>query len=233
MDNKKKLILTEYEHLKTIGTGSFGKVKLIKNKKEKNNYYALKMLRKSEIIKLKQIDHIYSEYTILKELNHPFIVNLKGMTQDSAMIYFLLEYIPGGELFTILRMGGSFPNDQARFYSSHIIAIFDYLHNKGIIYRDLKPENILINNNGYLKLTDFGFAKKVDGKTYTLCGTPEYLAPEIILNKGHSHPVDWWTLGILIYEMIVGIDPFNDEDPMQVYQKIIKGKVKFPNSIEP
>jgi serine/threonine protein kinase len=100
------------------------------------------------------------------------------------------------------------------------------------VYRDLKPENVLINTNGYLKLTDFGFAKIIEGKTYTLCGTPEYLAPEIILNKGHSKPVDWWTLGILLYEMLVGIDPFNDDDPMMIYQKIIKGKIKFPNTID-
>jgi serine/threonine protein kinase len=106
------------------------------------------------------------------------------------------------------------------------------LHGKNIVYRDLKPENVLINTNGYLKLTDFGFAKIIDGKTYTLCGTPEYLAPEIILNKGHAKPVDWWTLGILLYEMLVGIDPFNDDDPMMIYQKIIKGKIKFPNTID-
>jgi serine/threonine protein kinase len=143
-----------------------------------------------------------------------------------------LEFIPGGELFTILRSQGSFPEEQAKFYSAHIITIFEYLHSKNIIYRDLKPENILINVNGYLKLTDFGFAKVVEGKTYTLCGTPEYLAPEIILNKGHGKAVDWWTLGILLYEMIVGIDPFNDDDPMMIYQKIIKGKIKFPKNIE-
>jgi serine/threonine protein kinase len=135
-------------------------------------------------------------------------------------------------LFTILRQMGMFPLTQARFYAAQITLVFDYLHNKNIIYRDLKPENVLINIDGYLKLTDFGFAKRVDGKTFTICGTPEYLAPEIILNKGHSKPVDWWTLGVILYEMVVGIDPFNDDDPMAVYQKIIKGIVKFPKNID-
>jgi protein kinase X len=155
------------------------------------------------------------------------------MTQDPGMIYFFLDYIPGGELFTLLRNNIQFPLEQAKFYCAHIIKVFDYLHSKDIIYRDLKPENILINLNGYLKITDFGFAKKVDGKTYTLCGTPEYMAPEIILNRGHSKPVDWWTLGILTYEMLIGIDPFNDEDPMIVYQNIVRGKMKFPRNMDP
>ena len=122
--------------------------------------------------------------------------------------------------------------------------MFEYLHSKNIIYRDLKPENILMAADGYLKLTDFGFAKYCDSRTYTLCGTPEYLAPEILLNKGHGKPVDWWCLGILIYEMLagkikiiiisikIGIDPFNDEDPMAIYQKILKGKVKFPRDFD-
>lgn len=108
--------------------------------------------------------------------------------------------------------------------------MFDYLHQKDIVYRDLKPENLLINQNGNLKLTDFGFAKVIENRTYTLCGTPEYLAPEILLQKGHGKPVDWWCLGILIYEMIVGIDPFSDDEPMAVYQNILKGKVKFPSN---
>ena len=121
--------------------------------------------------------------------------------------------------------------------------MFEYLHSKNIVYRDLKPENILIKEDGYLKLTDFGFAKYVEGRTYTLCGTPEYLAPEILLNKGHGKPVDWWCLGILLYEMLagnflrdnnnyIGIDPFNSEDPMEIYQKILKGKVKFPRAFD-
>jgi Serine/threonine protein kinase len=110
--------------------------------------------------------------------------------------------------------------------------MFEYLHSLNIVYRDLKPENLLICADGYLKLTDFGFAKVIEGRTYTLCGTPEYLAPEILLNKGHGKPVDWWTLGIILYEMIAGIDPFSDEDPMAIYQKILKGKVKFPRNFD-
>lgn len=110
--------------------------------------------------------------------------------------------------------------------------MFEYMHSLNIIYRDLKPENILIDGEGYLKLTDFGFAKYCESRTYTLCGTPEYLAPEVLLNKGHGKPVDWWTLGILTYEMLAGIDPFNDDDPMAIYQKILKGKIKFPKDFE-
>merc|ERR1711920_193354 len=119
-------------------------------------------------------------------------------------------------------------NDAAAFYAGQIGSIFEYCHGKNIIYRDLKPENILLTADGYLKLTDFGFAKIIEHRTYTLCGTPEYIAPEVLLNKGHGKPVDWWTLGILIYEMIVGYPPFVDEDPMHIYQKILSGKIVFP-----
>jgi serine/threonine protein kinase len=113
-----------------------------------------------------------------------------------------------------------------------VALMFEHLHSKNIIYRDLKPENLLIGEDGFLKLTDFGFAKVVEGRTYTLCGTPEYLAPEILLNKGHGKAVDWWCLGILIYEMNAGIDPFTDEDPMGIYQKILKGKIRYPKSFD-
>ena len=156
------------------------------------------------------------------------IVNMYGSFHDPRYIYLLLEYIVGGEFFTHLRKAGRFENEQSKFYASQIAAIFEYCHSKNIVYRDLKPENILINMDGYMKLSDFGFAKVIEHRTYTLCGTPEYIAPEVLLNKGHGKPVDWWTLGILIYEMIVGYPPFVDEDPMHIYQKILSGKIVFP-----
>ncbi len=212
----KKLSLDDYRIKKTVGTGSFGRVKLIQRKRD-DKYYALKILKKAEIIKLKQIDHILSEISILNMIDHPFIVEMDGITQDPRYLYIVLEYIPGGELFTYLRTVQNLKNEDARFYAAQVTTMFEYLHSKNIIYRDLKPENLLINSDGYLKLTDFGFAKEIDSRTYTLCGTPEYLAPEILLQKGHGKPVDWWCLGILIYEMIVGIDPFSDDEPMAVY----------------
>ena len=230
---KMKIKVKDFEKLKTVGLGSYGRVRLCRQKKT-GEIFVMKILKKNEIIKQKQVDHVYSEFNILSTLKHPFIVQLVGFNfEDPKYIYFVLEYIQGGELFTLLRTKGTFPVPQTKFYIAHIITIFEYLHSKNIVYRDLKPENILINKNGYLKLTDFGFAKILENeKTYTLCGTPEYLAPEIILNKGHGKAVDWWTLGILLYEMLVGIDPFSDDDPMKTYQKILKGKINFPKTID-
>ncbi|CDW77897.1 protein kinase domain protein [Stylonychia lemnae] len=215
MASKKKVALNDYDLTTTLGTGSFGRVRLARNKKT-GEYFAMKILKKADIIKLKQVDH----------------VGLKGFSQDQRYLYFLMDYIPGGELFTYLRTEGKLSSEHAQFYASQVCLMFEYLHSKNIIYRDLKPENILIDEEGYLKLTDFGFAKYCETRTYTLCGTPEYLAPEVLLNKGHGKPVDWWTLGILTYEMIAGIDPFNDDDPMAIYQKILKGKIKFPRDFD-
>ena len=223
--------LTNYQILQTLGTGSFGRVRLAKETAT-NRYVALKILKKAEILRLKQVDHILSEFSILRGLSHPFLVNLLAYTQDERYLYLVLEYIPGGELFTYMRNLGKLEIDQSRLFAAQITLMFEYLHSKNIVYRDLKPENLLLDVDGYLKLTDFGFAKIVESRTYTLCGTPEYLAPEILLNKGHGKPVDWWTLGIFIYEMLAGIDPFSDDDPMAIYQKILKGKVRFPRNFD-
>jgi serine/threonine protein kinase len=121
---------------------------------------------------------------------------------------------------------------QTQFYGAQIVSIFEYLHSKDIVYRDLKPENIMIGDDGYLKMIDFGFAKVVTKRTFTICGTPEYIAPEILLNQGHGKPVDWWTLGILVYEMLAGFPPFQDEDPMNIYRKIINTKPKYPDGFD-
>jgi serine/threonine protein kinase len=231
-----KINIADYECGITLGTGSFGRVKIAKHHKT-GNYVAMKILKKIEIIRAKQNDHIINEISILNSISHPFIINFNGVTQDEKYMYLALEFINGGELFTYLRGIGKLDVEQTILYSAQICSIFEYLHSKDICYRDLKPENVLIDNTGHLKLTDFGFAKKLDpsidgGRTYTLCGTPEYLAPEMLLNKGHGKPIDWWTLGIITYEMLVGIDPFSDDDPMLVSQKILKGKIKFPTGFD-
>lgn len=227
----KILNLSDYEVLQTLGAGSFGRVRLSRHKAS-NRYVAIKSLKKAEIIRIKQVDHVISENNILANINHPFIVYMDGFTQDNRYLYLVLEFVSGGELFTYLRGVGRFEPPQACFYAAQVCMMFEFLHSKNVIYRDLKPENLLIAVDGYMKLTDFGFAKIVEGRTYTLCGTPEYLAPEILLNKGHGKAVDWWTLGVLLYEMIAGIDPFSDEDPMAIYQKILKGKIVFPKGFD-
>ena len=205
---------------------SFGRVPLARHKATKRTV-AIKMLSKSQILKTKQVTHIKAEKEILMAVSHPFIVSLYGSSQDKECLYFILEYVVGGEFFTHLRSQGRFSEDTSRFYASEILLTFEYLHGMDIIYRDLKPENLLLDKTGHIKITDFGFAKKIDHRTYTLCGTPDYLAPEIILNKGHGKPVDWWAMGVLIYEMMAGYPPFYDEDPMGTYQKILHGKLEF------
>ncbi|OWZ24022.1 CAMP-dependent protein kinase catalytic subunit [Phytophthora megakarya] len=218
---------TQFEMGVTLGTGSFGRVRFATHKAT-NTYWAIKILKKAEIIRLQQVEHMLSEKSILLCLDHPFIVNLAGTYQDTKYLYMVLEYVIGGEFFTHLRKAGRFDNNTAKFYAAQVVSIFEYMHSQDFIYRDLKPENLLLDNEGYIKITDFGFAKRVAFKTYTLCGTPEYIAPEVLLNKGHGKGVDWWTLGILLYEMLAGQPPFCDDDPMGIYQQILSGKLNFP-----
>ena len=174
--------LNDFNFISTLGTGTFGRVRLVKHRDEpaENLPLALKCLKKSEIIRLKQIEHVKSEKAILARINHPYIVNLKGTFQSPTHVFMLLDYACGGELFTLLRREGRFSNDVGLFFAVEIILAFEYLHSSNIAYRDLKPENLLIDRDGHVKITDFGFAKEVPDRTFTLCGTPEYLAPEII-----------------------------------------------------
>eukprot|EP00586_Coscinodiscus_wailesii_P020225 CAMPEP_0172499760 /NCGR_PEP_ID=MMETSP1066-20121228/130577_1 /TAXON_ID=671091 /ORGANISM="Coscinodiscus wailesii, Strain CCMP2513" /LENGTH=363 /DNA_ID=CAMNT_0013273673 /DNA_START=209 /DNA_END=1300 /DNA_ORIENTATION=- len=221
--------LSKFTLKETLGTGTFGRVRLASYDNKKN--YALKILKKRNIIELKQTDHIKSEISILSKIDHPFIVNKIGHFQDERHLYMVIEYVQGGELYTHLRNCECFPDDQAKFYAMEIVCAFEYLHKTLIIYRDLKPENILITTDGHLKITDFGFAKLLESSgalTWTLCGTPEYLAPEVIQCQGHGKSVDWWTLGILVYEMLAGYPPFYDHNPFGIYQKILTGDMDYP-----
>jgi len=215
----------------TLGTGTFSRVRIARHKGG-GKYLALKILKKSEIIRLKQVDHIMSEKAILQAINHPMIITLYGTSQDDLNLYMYMEFVSGGELFSHLRRAGRFTNDTGKFFAGSIVLALQHLHALDIVYRDLKPENLLLDEFGYLKITDFGFAKKVEDRTWTLCGTPEYLAPEIIQSKGHGKAVDWWALGILIYEMLAGYPPFYDENPFGIYQKILAGKIEFPRHFD-
>ncbi|KAL5351340.1 cAMP-dependent protein kinase catalytic subunit [Pseudogymnoascus australis] len=238
---KGKYSLTDFELRRTLGTGSFGRVHLVQSK-HNQRYYAVKVLKKAQVVKMKQVEHTNDERLMLQEVKHPFLITLWGTFQDSKNIYMVMDFVEGGELFSLLRKSQAsdllfstrFPNPVAKFYAAEVTLALEYLHSKDIIYRDLKPENLLLDRHGHLKITDFGFAKRVPDITWTLCGTPDYLAPEVVSSKGYNKSVDWWSLGILIFEMLCGYTPFWDGgSPMKIYENILKGKVKYPPYIQP
>ncbi|KAI8353335.1 camp-dependent protein kinase 7 [Blakeslea trispora] len=225
--NRPKLKLDDFNISRTLGTGSFGRVHLIQSKVNAR-YYAMKVLKKTEVIRLKQVEHTNNEKHILESVAHPFLVNMWGTFQDCNNLYMVMDYVPGGELFSVLRRSQRFPDHVAKFYAAEVILAIEYLHSKDMIYRDLKPENLLLDAQGHIKITDFGFAKYVPDITWTLCGTPDYLAPEIIQSKGYGKAVDWWSLGVLIYEMLAGYPPFFDDDHLKLYEKILACRIKWP-----
>jgi protein kinase A len=218
-----------------LGKGSFGTVNLCRHRDDGGAYagmmFALKSVAKTHVIKTKQDVHIVNERSALCRMDHPFVVKLFCTYQDSTYVYFLMEPAMGGELFSLLRTRSMLNDKESAFYAASVLLVFEYMHTLGILYRDLKPENMLLDGKGYLKLTDFGFAKYLGkfGRTWTLCGTPDYLAPEVISGKGHGVGVDWWCLGILIYEMLAGQAPFYDDIPMKSYSKIKEGRIDFPS----
>lgn len=227
--NECKVEFADLQVLGTLGKGSFGHVQLVRDRKG-GKTYALKAVWKAQIVQTGQQGHIMSEKRAMAALSHPFLVALYATFKSRDRLYFLLEPSLGGELFSVLREKTLFDEDTARFYAAHIVLAFEYMHSMNYVYRDLKPENLLLDSSGYLKLTDFGFAKDISsGRTWTLCGTPDYLAPEIVAGKGHGKGVDWWTLGIFIYEMLASYPPFYDEDPMKTYAKIMNGSITFPS----
>lgn len=229
-----QICVDDFELLKVIGKGSFGKVMLVR-KKDDQKIYAMKVLRKDAIIARRQVAHTRSEKEILGKINHPFIVNLHFAFQTDKKLYMILDYVNGGELFFHLKKEGKFSDERVRMYAAEIVLALAHLHSFEIVYRDLKPENILLDSDGHICITDFGLSKEisVEEGTGTFCGTPEYLAPEVLNGKGHGTQVDWWSLGTLIFEMLTGLPPFYSNNINVMYNKILRGELKFPASVSP
>ncbi|PVU90827.1 hypothetical protein BB559_004420 [Furculomyces boomerangus] len=250
---QKKVNLDNFDVIKLIGIGGYGKVYLVQ-KKDTKRYFAMKVMKKASIMLYeKQVNFTKTERNILELVQHPFIVKLYYAFQSNSRLYLIMDYISGGELFFHMAKERIFIENHAVFYAAEIVVALGHLHKLGIIYRDLKPENILLNSDGHLVLTDFGLSKQSsrsrdkthsrsnsntsndsndEEKTNTFCGTPSYMAPEIFdLKKPYEKSVDWWSLGILIFEMLTGKVPFNGKSHKQVYESIIKKKIAFPKYV--
>uniref|UniRef100_A0AC35GIA6 cGMP-dependent protein kinase n=1 Tax=Panagrolaimus sp. PS1159 TaxID=55785 RepID=A0AC35GIA6_9BILA len=223
INDSTKIQLSNLKTIDTLGIGGYGRVNLVTYN---NKAFALKILNKAHLKKTNQKEHIKNEKNILLSCNSDFIVKLHQTFRDSKRLYLLMEYCPGGEVFTHLRIKGKFEEETAKYYMAAAMEAIEYLHSKCIIFRDLKPENMLLDKNGYPKLADFGFAKQLSskyGSTFTFCGTVAYIAPEVLLNKGHSFGVDIWALGIFMAELLTGVPPFVHADPIDTYKAILGG----------
>jgi len=227
--------INDFQVLKTIGTGSFSRVKLIRHEGS-GRLFAAKQMAKVELVRLKVVEHVQREKDILITFINrcQFVVQLETYFHDDRWLYLVTEFVPGGELYTCIQT----KDDRrcsvfsAQFYMVQLVLVVEELHTRGIVHRDLKPENVVIDKDGFIKLCDFGFAKCIGNdptaRTHTSLGTPEYMAPECIQAVGHGKAVDLWCLGVMLFEMLTGTTPFNEEDPFETYQKILRLNYEFP-----
>jgi serine/threonine protein kinase len=228
---KKKVTLEDFVLLTTVGKGSFGKVIQVR-KKDSGKIYAMKVLKKAQVIRRKQYEHTMTERRILEEIEHPFIVSLHFAFQTTQKLYMVFDFFNGGELFHYLSTGGRFAADRAQFYAAEIASGLGHLHSLGIIYRDLKPENLILDAEGHIRITDFGLSKEgVEGDkdVGSFCGTPEYLAPEVLKREPYGKIVDWWSYGTLVYEMIHGLPPYYNRNREKMYRSILHDPLQFPD----
>lgn len=226
-----KISMEDLDMIRILGAGTFGKVWLATHKENKQAY-ALKVQVKKQLIEYNQAEGVIREKNIMAKLDHPFIVKMASHWKDDDKLYMLLKLYQGGELQTVIHTDSrdGIPEWAAKFYAANMLEGLSYMHHRHIIYRDLKPENVLLDSDGYTVIVDLGFAKIIKDKTYTFCGTPLYLAPEIIMQKGHNAGADHWSWGVMIYEMIVGMTPFYDGivDQMGLFKNIVKCRMEFP-----
>lgn len=234
-DTKKEVKVDDFDMLKVLGKGSYGKVQLVRHKGS-GQIYAMKSISKQLLSEHDLVSRIIAERDVLLSINHPFLVSARYAFQDETKIFLVLDYVAGGELFSRLRDEQKFAEPRARYYIAELVSAIGYLHSKGIMHRDLKPENILFDKDGYIKLTDFGLVKRnmsKDSTTNTFCGTPEYLAPEMINGNDYTISVDWWAIGTLAYEMLYGVPPFYDANTNAMYRSILRDDVVFPEEASP
>uniref|UniRef100_A0A673V346 non-specific serine/threonine protein kinase n=1 Tax=Suricata suricatta TaxID=37032 RepID=A0A673V346_SURSU len=233
---KHRVTMNEFEYLKLLGKGTFGKVILVKEKAT-GRYYAMKILKKEVIVAKDEVAHTLTENRVLQNSRHPFLTALKYSFQTHDRLCFVMEYANGGELFFHLSRERVFPEDRARFYGAEIVSALDYLHSeKNVVYRDLKLENLMLDKDGHIKITDFGLCKEgiKDGATMkTFCGTPEYLAPEVLEDNDYGRAVDWWGLGVVMYEMLCGRLPFYNQDHEKLFELILMEELRFPRTLSP
>ncbi|CAH0389077.1 unnamed protein product [Bemisia tabaci] len=230
---KQKITLEHFEFLKVLGKGTFGKVILCREKATEH-LYAIKILKKEVIIQKDEVAHTLTENRVLRTTRHPFLISLKYSFQTVDRLCFVMEYVNGGELFFHLSRERVFSEERTRFYSAEIISALAYLHGEGIIYRDLKLENLLLDKEGHIKIADFGLCKEditYGRTTKTFCGTPEYLAPEVLEDNDYGRAVDWWGIGVVMYEMMCGRLPFYNKDHDVLFTLILMEEVKFPKTI--
>jgi serine/threonine protein kinase len=231
-----KATIEDYDLIKVLGKGCMGKV-FLSRERHSNKLYALKAISKEWVVFRQEVEHTKTERDILASIStisHPFLIKLRESYQDVNQLFLVLDYYPGGDIATQLAKWHKFDDARSLFYATEIVLGIEELHRLGIVYRDLKPENILIGRDGHIVLTDFGLSKQFKPtwqKTNTFCGTAEYLAPEIIRGDEYSYPVDWWSLGTLLYEMMTGITPFWAADQNKMYRRVLEDKLEFPNDM--
>ncbi|XP_074983056.1 RAC-gamma serine/threonine-protein kinase isoform X2 [Caretta caretta] len=229
----KRKTMNDFDYLKLLGKGTFGKVILVREKAS-GKYYAMKILKKEVIIAKDEVAHTLTESRVLKNTRHPFLTSLKYSFQTKDRLCFVMEYVNGGELFFHLSRERVFSEDRTRFYGAEIVSALDYLHSGKIVYRDLKLENLMLDKDGHIKITDFGLCKEgiTDAATMkTFCGTPEYLAPEVLEDNDYGRAVDWWGLGVVMYEMMCGRLPFYNQDHEKLFELILMEDIKFPRTL--